>query len=135
MPGNYGPLRVESDYPHQANWRISNTSAEPITVSLYIPKWVEGIEADGFYTATIEPKSTLALDGTLVETERELLAPTTAFNPETPKGIIKMKGPLVLAKYGEEWSPIFEDYLRGDMSIGNSAKELITTTCSGRVVA
>ena len=73
-------------------------------------------------------------DGTLVETERELLAPTTAFN-QTPKGIIKMKGPLVLAKYGDEWSPIFEDYLRGDMSIGNSAKELITTTCSGRVVA
>lgn len=57
-----------------------------------------------------------------------LPAATSAVNPAFPGGTIRMQGPLVLARYGETddtWKPIFDDYLRGDMTKPHSAKKLI----------
>lgn len=139
LPGDFenatASLRIESHYPYTACWTLTNTGTIPITIHLFIPSWIEGIQTKDSKThmpsqhsRAIPPRSSVHIHGSLTETTRNLLPATTTFKPEISGGTIRMKGPLVLARYGEgddAWKPIFDDYLRGDMTKEHSAKKLI----------
>ncbi|MGC9451870.1 MAG: hypothetical protein ACP5I4_10520 [Oceanipulchritudo sp.] len=132
LPGDYtsaaASLRIESTYPYSATWKLTNRGSTPLTVRLFIPHWIEGIDGSPFCSSIIPPHSSIEMAGTLIARERPCLCSTHSFNPAFPAGTIRMNGPLVLARYGEAdntWKPIFDDYLRGDMTKSRSAKKLI----------
>jgi len=122
-------LQIESLYPHRAAWILTNRGATTLAIRLFLPSWVETTRDDPHWASCqLAPGETFHLEGNLTSTERPLLVSTTTFRPTTA-GVVRMTGPLVLACYGEEdWKPICEDYLRGDMTKEHSVKTLITTT-------
>lgn len=130
LPGEYRDggqhIRIDSPYPSHASWRIHNLGTESVTLEMFIPSWVGGIETDeGWLTLHLAPGEDATIQGQLEKTERTLQPATKRLNPDFGEGTIRMKGPLVLARYGEEWHPIWQDYLRADMSMERSIKQLI----------
>lgn len=133
LPGDYtsaaASLRIASTYPHAATWTFTNRGATPLTVRLFTPSWIEGLPAtDRWLTVSLAPGASHTVSGTLTARERPCLCSTHAVNPAFPAGTIRMSGPLILARYGatdDTWKPIFDDYLRGDMTKPHSAKKLI----------
>lgn len=130
LPGDYtsdtAQLRVESDYPHAAEWTFSNPGNAPLRLRLFIPDWIEGLNSEnGWLELTLDPGASRRVEGRLRESARKPLPATTRFNPATAVGTVQMRGPLVLVPSGDSWTPIFDDYLRNDMTIGHSRKPLL----------
>ena len=124
LPGTFGDLRVDTGYPKSAEWTFSNHGETPLSVKLFIPEWVDGIP-NGWNSIELAPGRTQTLSGILKEGERDVLPATLGQNPEMKGYKVRFKGPLVLAKYGDEWHPVCDDYLRGDMRKEDSAKQLL----------
>ena len=136
-------LHIVSAYPHRAEWSLTNTGSTPLIVRLFVPPWIEGLRCTNpqsfendtpdakrgaWLTIELAPGTNHSMEGSLLTRERPCLPATTTFNPAAPPGTIRMNGPLVLARYGvdeDTWKPIFDDYLRGNMSKAHSAKTLI----------
>jgi len=158
LPGDFGDeatsgahpeksLRIESAYPHAAEWHLTNTGTHALTVRLFLPSWVEHLRTadkgvadhahaaafdihDSFATLRLGPGERRSLRGTLVETTRHVLPATSRQRPETSALTLRQSGPLILARYGDDWKPIFQDYLRGDMSKETSSKVLLSGSLS-----
>jgi len=124
LPGTFGDLHIESAYPKAAQWTISNRGTNPITAKLFIPPWVEGLDP-GWKTLALRPGETQTVSGTLKTGERNVLPATAARNPDMKEFKVRFEGPLLLARQNDLWRPVFDDYLRGDMSKQHSAKRLL----------
>jgi hypothetical protein len=119
-------LQVRTTYPHGAEWTFSQTGAPLLRLRLFVPSWIKGLDAsDSWITLDLSAGASITLEGTLTETSRDPLPATTSFNPKPPVGRVRRRGPLLLARYGEDWEPICNDYLRGDMSVEHSRKVLL----------
>jgi len=132
LPGDYRDgdcaFSVRSGYPHAAAWTFCNIGTVPLSLKLFVPDWVDGVDhdGDGWLELDLQPKEERMIDGALRADERPLLASTKSIAPDLSAELkLRLQGPLVLARYGEDWQPIANDYLRNDMTKAASRKTLL----------
>lgn len=136
LPGDFADgnqaLSVRSGYPYSADWVFCNRGKVPLSLKLFVPDWIDGMGAsgDGWLAFGLQPQEERILSGNLRQTERPLLEATTHFLDEPATGPhgklkVRLRGPLILGRYGDDWKPIADDYLRNDMSRDSSRKTLL----------